>query len=62
MRPERENFVWQQTGQGDPPSEKPESDQHIPDQPGMPANVEVIHPRMPPPDPDFFKQKLLPYS
>jgi hypothetical protein len=28
----------------------------------MPANVEIIHPRMPPPDPDFFKQKLLPCS
>jgi hypothetical protein len=26
----------------------------------MPADIEIIHARMAPPAPDFFKQKLLP--
>jgi hypothetical protein len=60
MRPERKNFVRQQSGQGDPQSAKPESDEHISDQTGMPADIEIIHARMAPPAPDFFKQKLLP--
>ena len=61
MRPEREDLVRQPPGQGNPQGAKPEDDEHIADQPGMPAFVEIVHPRMPPLTLDFFKQKLLPF-
>ena len=61
MRPEGENLVRQQSRQGDPEGAKPEDDEHIADQPGMPAFIEIIHSHIAPPTPDFFKQKLLLY-
>ena len=62
VRPELENILRQQTRQRDSESDDGERDQDVADQSGMPAFVELIHPRMPPPTPEFFKQKLLPSS
>jgi hypothetical protein len=59
MRPQREDVVRQQAGQGDAQGEKPERDEHIADQSRMTADIEIVHARMPPATPDFFKQKLL---
>jgi hypothetical protein len=60
VRPQLKNIIRQQAEQRDSKGDDSQRDQHIADQPRMPACVEFIHLRMPPPRPYFYKQKLLP--
>ena len=61
VRRKLENMFRQQTRQRDDEGEQREGDEHIADQSRMSAHIEFIHQHMPPPDTDFFKQKLLRY-